>query len=370
MRRRPLSLALAAALSLGSLGLAGAPAAAAPGPVAPAALAAPTSIKFTSFDRVQPAADPVPLTSAPRDLNVTYTHDGRTRTLEDYLSRAAQGLVVLDGDKIVKEWYAAGFSKDTRFQSWSMAKSFTSAAIGIALEEGKIHSLDDTVATYVPRLASSAFGDVSIRDLLRMSSGIAWNEPINDIPLHTQSILGVPTPVMAARQVRAWEPGSQFNYTSMNTVVLALVLAGATGVPYHEYVGEKLWRPAGMADTVDVANDRNGNSLGYCCYYATDRDYARFGKLMLDEGRSRGRQVVPAAWVASSLSPSGVSPRYGLHWWLDGADGFYASGAFGQIIYVSLKHDVVIVKSTFVSLAESETLPVMRAIAAEVARTR
>ncbi|REE98340.1 serine hydrolase domain-containing protein [Thermomonospora umbrina] len=365
MRRRSLSLALATVLTVG---VAGTPAQAAPATAA--AVQAGPAVKFPGFDVVKPSSDPLDLTDAPRDLKVTYTYDGQTKTLEDYLSRAAQGMVVLDGNKIVKEWYAAGLTKDSQFQSWSMAKSFTSVAIGLAMQDGKIASLEDTVAKYVPKLATSAYGDVSIRNLLRMSSGINWNEVGNAPALQAQVILGVPTTTIAAMQRRTWEPGSKFNYTSMNSAVLALVVAGATGVPFHKYVQDKLWQPAGMADTVDIANDRNGNSLGYCCFYAGERDFARFGLLMLNNGKAEGRQVLNEAWVAESVKPSGVASNYGLHWWIDGTEGYYASGLGGQMIYVSVKHRVVIAKSVLLSLAESETLPAMRAIAAEVARTR
>ncbi|REE95239.1 serine hydrolase domain-containing protein [Thermomonospora umbrina] len=371
MRRRSLSPALAAALAAAlTVGVATAPAQAAPGVAVSRAAEPGDTIKFTGFDTVKPSSDPLALTDAPRDLNVTYTHNGQTRTLEEYLGRAAQGLVVLDGDKIVKEWYSGGTSKDTQFQSWSMSKSFTSAAFGIALEEGRIGSLEDTVGRYLPELASSPFGDVTLRDLLRMSSGINWNEVVDAPLMQAQVIAGVSTLSVAARTSRGWAPGSRFNYSGINTAVLAAVLAKATGVPYHRYIEDKLWGPAGMADTVDIANDRNGHSLGYCCYHAGVRDYARFGLLMLNDGRAKGRQVVPASWVSASVAPSGVVPDYGLHWWIDGTEGYYASGLAGQIIYVSVKHRVVIAKSTLVSLDESDTLAAMRAIAAEVARTR
>ncbi|QKG23030.1 beta-lactamase [Actinomadura verrucosospora] len=366
MRRRPAALALATALTLG---LTAAPALAAPGPpVSPSAAAALEAAKPPNFDPLTPSANPVELTSDPRDLGkVTYTYNGQTHTVQDYLNRAAQGFLVLDGTRILDEWYAPGYSKDSLFQSWSMAKSYTADAIGVALGEGKIHSIDDTAGTYVPELADTAYGSVTIRNLLRMASGIGWNETIDDVPLHVGVSLGLySTLQFAATRTKAVEQGTQFNYTSLNTAVLALVLQKATGKPYYRYLQEKIWGPGGMAGTAYVGNDSHGDALGYCCIYATDRDFARMGKLMLDGGRG----VIPASWVSQVGTPSGVSPSYGLGWWIDGTDGYYASGLGGQLIYVSTKYRVVIVKSTFLNPDESETLPAFRAVAAEVARTR
>lgn len=374
MRRSLLTLplALTAALIFTGVALPSAQAEAATPEVAPAPPnAAQLYGVLPGADALTPSADPVNLISEPRPLDVTYTVDGKNYTLDDYLNRTTQGFVVLDGDKIVKEWYSFGNSKDTLFQSWSMAKSFTSDAIGIALGEGKIRSLEDKVTDYVPELAGSGYGDVSLHNLLRMSSGIQWNETLDDIPLHLGVSLGLQSTLGFAKvRTRAWEPGSQFNYASMDTAVLALVLQRSTGVPYFQYLQDKIWGPAGMASGAYLGNDHHGNNLGYCCVYATDRDFARFGKMMLDGGVVHGREVVPASWVSAATTPSGVSPEYGLQWWLDGDEGYYASGLGDQKIYVSTKHNVVIVKSTFLNLDQSHTTPAFRALAAEVARTR
>ncbi|MFI6521804.1 serine hydrolase domain-containing protein [Spirillospora sp. NPDC050679] len=369
MRRSLLSLPLAAALAFGTA----APADAAPRPVpasAPSAPVWPYSV-LPGFDPLKASPTPAALVSAPRPLKVTYTVDGETRTLEDYLRRTAQGLVVLDGDKIVKEWYAPGYSQDSLFQSWSMAKSFTSDAVGIALGEGEIDSLSDTVADYVPELARADYGEVTLLNLLRMASGIQWNEAVDDISLHVGASLGVQSTLqLAATRKRGWPQGTRFNYASMDSAVLALVVQKATGVPFHTWVQEKIWQPAGMAGTAYLGNDSRGNGLGYCCVYARNRDFARFGKMMLDGGTVDGRRVVPASWVTEATTPNPLNPRYGLQWWIDPGEGYYASGLGDQRIYVSTRHRVVVVRTTLFNSGENETLPALRAIAAEVARTR
>ncbi|XRQ14937.1 serine hydrolase domain-containing protein [Actinomadura welshii] len=373
MRRRPWTLALAAAaLPLALSAPSAPPAHAAPGTPPPGPPPAAATGHRAGFDPLLPSSDPGRLREAYRPLSVSYTYEGRERTLDDYLARTGtQGFVVLDGGDIVLErYFAAG--RGSLFQSWSMAKSFTSAAVGIALGEGAIESVDDPVTRYVPELAGSGFDGVSLRDLLRMSSGIDWDET-SDVPaVHVAASLGRPLTEMAKRQERGWEPGTRFEYTSMNSFVLAWAVAEATGVPFHAYVQRKIWEPAGMASKAYLGNDSNGNSMGYCCVYATGRDFARFGLLYLNGGRAGGRQVVPASWVERSTRPSApFNQGYGLQWWL-GEDGdFSASGLGGQLIWVSPRYGVVIVKSTlFTVVGGEETDAAFEAVAAEVARTR
>ncbi|WP_307827477.1 serine hydrolase [Planomonospora sp. ID82291] len=323
---------------------------------------------------LRPSAHPVRLRSDPRPLSVTYTAGGKERTLDEFLERTrTNGFVVLDGQRIVYERYRDATSA-TRFQSWSVAKSFTSAAVGVALHEGIIRSIDDPVTRYVPELKGSGYDGASLLNLLRMSSGIEWDERSDVVRLHRAASRGLPLTELAARRVRGWEPGSRFEYTSLNSFVLAEAVSRAARMPYHRYVEKKIWKPAGMADTARV-DESAGDALGYCCYHATARDYARFGLLYLRDGRVRGRQVVPRSWVEASTRPSAsFNPTYGLHWWLgDGDEGdFMAAGFGGQYVYVSPRHGVVIVKSTRSTAPHdrAEALAAFRAVAAEVARTR
>ncbi|GAA3228362.1 serine hydrolase domain-containing protein [Nonomuraea helvata] len=331
-----------------------------------------TAASAETTDVLSPSAHPVELRTAPRKLSVTYTYQGQEHTLEDFLTRTkTNGFLVLDGQDIVAERYS-GASRATRFQSWSMAKSFTSAAVGIALGEGRISSVDDPVDKYLPELAGSGYAGVPIRELLRMSSGIDWDEATDAPRLQAAANKGYPITEMAARQKRGWDWGTRFEYTSMNSFVLARLVTKATGVPYHTYVQRKIWQPAGMESTATVGNDSHGDSLGYCCYYATDRDYARFGLLYLHGGQADGRQVVPASWVRASTAPSPANPRYGLHWWLGEGRDFMAAGLGGQYIYVSPEHGVVVVKSATAGGRpdQEEALVAFHAVAAEVVRTR
>ncbi|MFK4035340.1 serine hydrolase domain-containing protein [Nonomuraea wenchangensis] len=346
-------------------------------PASAAQVSVETASALIGADQVRPSDNPVVLRSAPRKLAVTYTHKGEERTLDDFLTATrTNGFVVLDGQDIVLERYV-GANRDMRFQSWSMAKSFTSAAIGIALSEGHIRSIDDPVTRYLPELKGSGFDGVSIRNLLRMSSGIEWEETKGAPQLQALAQRGRPLKNFAARQKRGWKPGSRFEYTSVNSFVLARLIGQTTGMPYHRYVQEKIWKPAGMESSVLIGNDSSGDNLGYCCFHATDRDFARFGLLYLRGGKAHGKQVVPASWVRRSTKPSAsFNERYGLHWWLGGGGekDYMAAGFGGQHIYVSPKHDVVIVKSVISTpggqIDLDEAFTAFRAVAAEVARTR
>lgn len=337
-----------------------------------------TSLPLPTHE-LRPSTQPVKLTDAQRPLPASYSYNGQSHTFNEFFLRStAQGMVVLDGQKIVHEWYAPGAGPKTLHQSWSMAKSFTSAAVGIALSEGKIRSIDDPITKYLPGLGGSGYDGVRIRDLLRMASGIAWNEVQNAPEMHLRASLGTPVKAMAKERVRAQAPGTAMNYTSMNSFVLAWLVTTVTKEPYYRYVERKIWRPAGMADTAYTGADWTQADLGYCCYYANDRDFARFGLLYLRGGRANGRQVVPKSWVDLTTKPSAPfnqpgpnSLGYGLHWWVADQDDYLASGLGGQHIYVSRKHQVVIAQSTVLSTVDSvEAVAAYRAIAEKVAAAR
>lgn len=380
MRARPLAaLAAAATMIAGAALTTSAPAQAFVTPVPP-------STAWSSFPMptyaMAPSTQPIPLAEASKPLPVSYTFNGTTATVDDYLARSlTQGLVVLDGQSSLgpaiahERYYSA--DEDTLFQTWSMAKSFTSAAVGIALGEGAIDSIDEPITAYLGELKGTGYDGVSIRDVLAMSSGIQWNEGYNAPDMHFRASGGTSVKQIAQEQVRGWVPGSRMNYTSMNSFVLAWLVSAATGVPYQEYVAEKIWGPAGMASAGHIGTDFHDAGLGYCCYYATDRDFARFGLLFLRNGVANGQQVVPASWVAESTSPSVLQPGpdslgYGLHWWVGSQGDYMATGLGAQHIYVSPQYGVVVAHSSFGTgpVTDNEALAAFRAVAKYVADHR
>lgn len=321
-----------------------------------------------------------------RPLPERFVFEGEERSLSDLL-RASEttGLLVAHDGVILHEAYYQGYDQHSLATSFSVAKSFTSALVGIALDRGQIRSLDDAISDYVPELVGSGYEGVAIRDVLTMSSGIAFDEDyaragsdVMRLPLRL-FVLRQPVADVLGRLPREREPGTLQSYASSDAQALGLLLARATGTTVAEFLEEAIWRPAGMEADAAWGTDLHGQELTYAFLAATLRDYARFGRLFLNEGRRADRQVVPAAWVEASVRPGviamapdaafGAGFGYGYQWWVpDGDEGdFLAMGIWGQFVYVHPGHRVVIVKtSTDPDYAgrQRETLAAFRAMAA------
>lgn len=268
--------------------------------------------------------------------------------------RNTQGLVIVHDGAIVAEWYADDADADSWAASWSVAKSFTSALVGIAVEEGAIPSLDEPMTTWYPDWADRGLGDVTLRDVLQMAPGLEWNENYDPGGGTSDIIRMVLTErdqlAYAAARPKNAEPGTEFLYSSGTTMLLSGVLEQATGMPADEYAQEKLFDPLGMTKA-EWWRDAAGHTLTYCCLDTTSRDFARFGQLFLDGGRWGDEQLVPEDYVEASVEGAPASPDfYGLQWWLDDVDGvptdlFSANGHNGQYIYVIPSLDLVVVRN-------------------------
>jgi len=274
------------------------------------------------------------------------------------------GLIIIKDDRIVLERYFRGTDAHTRTVAWSLSKSFVSALVGVAVSEGKIQSISDPVTRYVPQLAGSAYDGVPIKDVLQMSSGARWTEnysdPHSDVVRFGHAVaFGRPLDAFAATLTRAHEPGTYQHYNSMDTQVLGMVLRRATGASLADYLSTRIWQPLGMQDDAYYLTDHNGVEFAAGGLNATLRDYARLGLLYAHDGDWRGTQIVPAAWVRSSVTPDsphlmpGRRPSsneiwgYGYQWWIPDLRGDYvAEGIFNQFIYVNPRERLVIVKSS------------------------
>lgn len=298
-----------------------------------------------------------PLTPRPIEIaGLTYEFGGATYTLDDFFAKQnVAGLLVLRGNDILVERYAQGHSASSVWTSFSMAKSVVSMLFGIAVRDGAIRSIDDRVTDYVPALRGSAYDAVTLRHLLQMASGIDWNEEESDRTSDLGNVArasreGIDSVVkyMATRP-RKTEPGTVFNYNTGDTFLAGAVLRNATGKSLGEYLSEKVWKPAGMEADGHWMLMRQGDvEYGGCCISATLRDFGRLGLLMLRGGKAHnGRQIVPAAWVAESTAASPTAPFYGMLWWRDRMNRYYASGSFGQFIKVDPQRDTVVVVESF-----------------------
>jgi CubicO group peptidase (beta-lactamase class C family) len=307
---------------------------------------------------VRRATTPSPLARAAAEPAVRYEYQGQTVTLDDYLARnPATGLLVARGDTILIERYQYARHDRHRFTSWSMAKTVTAMLIGIAIAEGRIGSVDDPAAAYVPALADTEYGRTSLRHLLQMSSGVRFIEDYSGrddtarLAAETFRQLGSGgVEAVTPFNVRAAPPGTKFYYASAETQVLGLVLRNAVGRPVADYLREKIWEPMGAEADATWLIDRAGQEATYCCLNAVLRDYARLGLLLAHDGNWRGRQIIPAAWIkeATIVRPGQPQPgtgRYGYQVWiLTGEQRMFAlRGIRGQAIYVDPANRLVMV---------------------------
>jgi len=327
-----------------------------------------------------------------RPLPERFAFEGEERSLEDLLHASeTTGLLVTHDGVILHEAYFRGYDEHSLATSFSVAKSFTSALVGIALDRGQIRSIDDAITEYVPELIGSGYEGVAIRDVLTMSSGVAFDEDytragsdVMQLPLRL-FVLRTSVVDVLRRLPRARDPGTAHHYASSDALALGLLLTRATGRSVAELLEEAVWRPAGMEADAAWGTDLHGQELTYAFLGATLRDYARFGRLYLNEGRRDDLQVVPAAWVADSVRPGVPSPAlgsgvsgpeagfgagfgYGYQWWVpDGNEGdFLAMGIWGQFVYVHPGQRIVIVKTSTDPVfagRERETVAAFRAIA-------
>jgi CubicO group peptidase (beta-lactamase class C family) len=335
------------------------------------------------------AASPKPFVFAKKEtaLPTEFQFEGAPRKLEDFLGRTqTSSFVVIKNGAIVSERYFLGANETSQFTSWSMAKSFLSTMIAMAIKDGSIKSLDDKAEIYVPELKGKAYGDVSIRHLLQMSSGIKFDETyanqFSDINLlfYRVFLFGSKITDVVSGYDREVPAGTRFQYVSSDSQVLAWVLAKATGMPLTQFLQTRIWAPLGMENSAFWSVEREGGSeVAYCCLNATARDFAKLGQLFLDQGRWGNQQLLPDGWVQEATRPSqpylqpGATPQkirgYQYQWWVpENYEGeYFANGVWGQMMWVSEKHKVVIVKTSVDKEYRAnlpETIAAMRAISA------
>jgi CubicO group peptidase (beta-lactamase class C family) len=264
-------------------------------------------------------------------------------------SHRSKALLVVRHGYVVKEWYDYGWDKNSTRTGYSMAKSFTSALVGMLIDEGRIRSLDQRVSDFVPQWRDASHGGITIRHLLSMTSGLYCTYTSDYLQLLTapnQSLFAINLPLEAA-------PGETWEYNNAAVQVLAEVILQASGRQAKDYAREQLWLVIGMWNA-DWLTDEAGNTLTYQSVVASVREFAKFGYLFLRGGQWVGRRVISSSWVEESIQVSqSLNPHYGLLWWLNAggdwwpdvpADAYAAMGAFNQRIYVVPSLDLVVVR--------------------------
>lgn len=273
--------------------------------------------------------------------------------VEDWIAaRSVTALVILKDGQVVHESYHQGTGPDDLRISWSVAKSFLSALFGIVLAEGYIDGLDDPVTKYAPSLAGTAYDGVSVRHILTMSSGVAFDEDYLDFWSDINRMgrvlaLGQSMDGFAASLTeRDAAPGSRWHYVSIDTHVLGMIIRGATGEDIPELLERHILAPMGLEAAPYYLTDGYGVSFVLGGLNMTTRDYARFGQMIAQGGMWQGRQIVPADWVEASTRPSAPGGAgYGYQWWI--AEGarpgeVNAQGIYGQYIWIDRVRNIVI----------------------------
>ncbi|HUJ76976.1 MAG TPA: serine hydrolase, partial [bacterium] len=290
--------------------------------------------------------------------------------------QGTEALLVLHGDTLLYEGYFNGTQRDTLLTSFSVAKSISSALVGIALGEGKLHSLNDPITRYLPELAARdpRFAQITLRDLMTMTSGIQYVDrgPRFDSDASLTYIYPDLRELCLQRTRMDDTPGVHWLYNTYNPILMGIILERATGMSVTAYTQEKLWGPLGMeyAGSWSVDQEPGGMEKMESGFNARAIDFAKFGQLILDGGAWQGRQVLPRSWVAESTTadpardhpgyyrpgssfyqwtPPGEQGYYAYWWWgwhePDGRVSFAANGKHGQFIFISPADRVVIVRN-------------------------
>ena len=266
-------------------------------------------------------------------------------------------LLILHKGQLRLERYGLGFDGSGRWTSFSVAKSFTSTLVGAALKDGLIKSMDDKVSDYLPDMKGSAYDDVSVRQLLTMTSGVAWNEdyddPKSDVARFNNHVPepGVDALVSYMRKLpRAAPAGTRWNYSTGETNLVGVMLMAAIKKPLAEYLQEKIWQPVGMEQEATWLLSKTGKEISGCCIQATPRDYARFGQFILEGAKVGGEPLVPEGWLHEATHKQadiGTPGRgYGYQWWTYDDGSFTARGIFGQGIFIDPRRQLVIVTNS------------------------
>ena len=292
-----------------------------------------------------------PVAELPKGTEATLTPEV-TQWVKD---RTITALVVFKDGALVHESYYQGTNADDLRISWSVAKSYLSSLLGVLLDEGAIASIDDPVTKYAPSLKGGAYDGATIRNVLNMASGVTFDEDYLDQTSDINKMgrvlaLGGSMDGFAADLSGTFaEPGTDWQYVSIDTHIISMIIRGATGREIAPLLSEKVIIPMGLEASPYYLTDGNGVAFVLGGLNLRTRDYARMGQMFLQNGAYNGQQIVPADWVAASTVPSAPTAQgeygYGYQWWMpkDGREGeFLARGVYGQYIYINRPLGVVI----------------------------
>jgi CubicO group peptidase (beta-lactamase class C family) len=267
------------------------------------------------------------------------------------------GLVIIQDGEVRLEKYGLDFDAEGRWTSFSVAKSFTSTLVGAAIKDGFISSIDDKVSDYIPDLKGSVYDDVSIRQLLTMTSGVGWNEDYEDKNSDVarfnehRAEPGVDATVSYMRRLGREAPaGTKWVYKTGETNLIGVLVSSATHKKLSDYLSEKIWAPLGMEQDASWLLGSTDHEISGCCIQASTRDFARFGLFMLGGAMVDGKAVLPDDWIAAATTRQAdigfPGKGYGYQWWTYDDGSFAAQGIFGQGIFIDPKRKLVIASNS------------------------
>jgi CubicO group peptidase (beta-lactamase class C family) len=278
----------------------------------------------------------------------------RASDLDRFMTeQRVRGVLVLQDGRVRLERFTPPHSATTRWNSFSIAKSITSTLVGAAMKDGYIKSLDDPVTRYIRTLRGSAYDEVTVRQLLTMTSGVKWTEDYTDVNSDVARMYALaPDPgfdmtVSYVRKLPREAPaGTKWVYKTSETNLVGVLVAEAAGKQLADYLSEKIWRPYGMERDAEWMVDDVGHEQGGCCLAMTLGDYGRFGQFVLDGARIDGRPIVPDNWLAESTRShvsTGAGTGYGYQWWTRDDGTFEGRGIYGQTLHIDRARRLVIV---------------------------
>jgi len=305
--------------------------------------------------RIKPSLQPLPLEyQLDKFTEFQFQSGGQPYDIYDYISRnRITGLLLMKNDRVVFENYQQGVNASSRWLSMSMAKSIASTLVGVAINDGFIDSLDERLAVYLPELTGGAYEDVTIRQLLLMSSGAQWNEDQTNPDSHRRQVLDLQIGQQAgsitdymSRLPKLAMAGHQWNYSTGETHLVGALIKAATGQWLCDYLAERIWHPLGMESEASWwLESADGLEVAGSGFSATLRDYARFAQFVMREGSIGEEMLLPPDWLHLAAGPTeigGTAVPYGFMWWslADKHGGFSkrafsARGIFGQRIYIN-----------------------------------
>ncbi len=323
--------------------------------------------RLISSSRLTASPQPYRFPTGPTlELPATFGYRNRTVDTEQFLDVTdTAALLVLRDGAVVHEQYRLTGGHDVQWMSMSVAKSFISALVGIAVDQGHIDSIEEPISNYIDAEPGSAYDGTRIKDVLQMSSGARWNEDYSDRTSDIARLGAAMAPGgsldhFVATAPPDLPPGTVCKYNSTDTQALGALLVRATGQSITDYMQQHLYDPLGMEHDGYWLLDDTGREMAYGGVNLTARDFAKLGELYRNGGVLNGRQVVPAEWVAASVRPDAphvewgrpviaggtLADGYGYQWWLmpGGLDQYSAVGVYNQWVYVSPRDRVTIVK--------------------------